>query len=356
MRTSTILLAALVAATLVSQPANAKGKRKKKQCQHHEMRLDPDLAIKKSLYADAIQEDLGDNCQSFQEAFYREQNPIITKLLRKYGCTWRDLKLPIPSKVTSKEDLCPEDDLPLVPLVKIGPGGDVPEPAVCNIDAILLETGVPREKHVIPVYRDAVKFGKEHCDMVDMKQFHSWNPQIDTILTKHNCSWAELKLQRIEKLADLGCPEPPPEEDSPEELKTEKLPPLEKLPIPPPTVTKRSEPSHWLTWTGVAISGAGLAAMGAGIYFGKEASDYESQAHAHDASQVDVHRFNGLAQDNAQTANILYIVGGIVVTAGVTLVVIDLVAPDSPDDPPNKPTTSVGVGVTPTGANLTVHW
>lgn len=108
-------LVILMMATLFAPTAFAKGR-----CEVTEMLNDKDLGVLLTKYNEALTRDRLDPAKCWKSAdisIYRGWNKEILPILKKYHCGWDDLKGFV--RVSKLDDMCPQEDIPVVPLVGI---------------------------------------------------------------------------------------------------------------------------------------------------------------------------------------------------------------------------------------------
>ena len=319
MRIRYVQLFALLVAIFIAQPVFGQGR--KGQCQDTEMLNDKELGVILTKYNEARQRDFNQSCKMLEISVYHSWNAQIRKVLGKYGCSWGNLQSF--NKVKTKEDICLSGDLELVPLVspdeKKKPK---PRPAAKKCD-------MGKVSQLALGYAKFFKEAASRCNKAELKKFGLWNKELDALLKRHHCSWADFKgLKKVETLADLGC---------------------KKQVRPHPAVTIAKAPpeegySYWKTWVGGGVGVAGLILLGTGVGFGLQADGYAKEAQS-EPIQLEVQRLNREAADNANTANILLGFGGGLIAVGAAVVLLDLVVWESPGDTsPAKSSASVGIG------------
>ena len=117
------------------------------------------------------------------------------------------------------------------------------------------------------------------------------------------------------------------------------IPPLEReptaTPTPPPTTetpaatpatdaTSASPPSHALAITGLVTAGVGVVGLGLGTYFGLTAESKWHQANRNGNACADAAcpSLTQQASNNASASTVLFITGGVLAAAGVTIWVV----------------------------------
>ena len=277
---------------------------------------------------------------------YEGLNKKIDEVLRRHrGCSWNDIPI---YKVERLENICLEDDLPVIPipqegleLVPLVPPKELkPRPA-----AKKCEMG-----KVSQLALDYAKFFKEaasRCAKAELKKFGLWNKELDALLKRHHCSWADFKgLKKVETLADLGCPPKVAKEVA------KIVVPSELAALPPTTVVTKAPPKSYLaTYFGIGAGVAGAVLLGVGgLHFGLESNRLADQAHGASV-QLEAIRLEQQANGAAKNANGLIGAGIGLIAIGAGLVALDLLevwgsspSDPSPSDPPTQPTTSLTVG------------
>jgi len=126
------------------------------------------------------------------------------------------------------------------------------------------------------------------------------------------------------------APPPPPPTAAPVVVAPEPPPPA----AAPPVVVERPRTrtvtitKTWSTTRQIAVGVgiAGVAAFGAGAYFGTRANDFEARSNAIcpgvECSDPEGLRLNDQAQQNALNANVLFVVGGAAVTAATVMWIV----------------------------------
>lgn len=121
----------------------------------------------------------------------------------------------------------------------------------------------------------------------------------------------------------VAAPPPPP-------------PPANTTTTPPPenpgvtgtegiTKTEGEHPSHGLQYTGYAVGLVGLAAFGAGVYYGMQAKDISDQITNHDPNTMWPTNIKQLEADGQSDQNMqiaFMIGGGVLIGAGVVMAVV----------------------------------
>jgi len=113
--------------------------------------------------------------------------------------------------------------------------------------------------------------------------------------------------------------------------------------------TKTVKPaSNSLTIAGVVVGGAGLVGIGLGTYFGVQAqSKYDSAKNANGTDRATFDASKKSAAENALSADISYVIGGVALATGITLIAIDVARrPAEPSKSVNVVFTGNGIGVT----------
>lgn len=95
--------------------------------------------------------------------------------------------------------------------------------------------------------------------------------------------------------------------------------------LTPTGPVQRKRGTSWLLPTGAGVAGAGVVAIGFGVFFGLQSQSQRAEIVGGQTTQIAASELAAASNNSATTANILFGVGGGVAALGVALLVTDLI-------------------------------